>query len=75
MKDVNKKIKNLRKSIEKHNYQYYVLNEPLITDSEWDKLFKNLEKIEKKYPILIHLPQSYPINIKRKIEKIKIRLI
>ena len=53
MKDVNKKIKKLRKSIEKHNYQYYVLNEPLITDSEWDKLFKNLEKIEKKYPKLI----------------------
>ena len=53
MKDINKKIKKLRKSIEKHNYQYYVLNEPLITDSEWDKLFKNLEKIEKKYPKLI----------------------
>ena len=53
MKDVNKKIKKLRESIEKHNYQYYVLNEPLITDSEWDKLFKNLEKIEKKYPKLI----------------------
>ena len=53
MNDVNKKIKKLRKSIEKHNYQYYVLNEPLITDSEWDKLFKNLEKIEKKYPKLI----------------------
>ena len=55
MKDVNKKIKNLRKSIEKHNYQYYVLNEPLITDSEWDKLFKNLQKIEKKYPKLIDI--------------------
>ena len=53
MKDVNKKIKKLRKSIEKHNYQYYVLNEPLITDGEWDRLFKNLEKIEKKYPKLI----------------------
>ena len=53
MKDINKKIKKLRESIEKHNYQYYVLNEPLITDSEWDKLFKNLEKIEKKYPKLI----------------------
>ena len=55
MNDVNKKIKKLRKSIEKHNYQYYVLNEPLITDSEWDKLFKNLEKIEKKYPKLIDI--------------------
>ena len=53
MKDVNKKIKKLRASIEKHNYQYYVLNEPLITDGEWDRLFKNLEKIEKKYPKLI----------------------
>ena len=53
MKDINKKIKKLRESIEKHNYQYYVLNEPLITDSEWDKLFKSLERIEKKYPKLI----------------------
>jgi len=53
MKDINKKIKKLRESIEKHNYQYYVLNEPLITDGEWDRLFKNLEKIEKKYPKLI----------------------
>ena len=55
MKDVNKKIQKLRDSLEKHNYQYYVLNEPLISDSEWDKLFKDLENIEKKYPKLIDI--------------------
>ena len=55
MRDINKKIQKLRDSIEKHNYQYYVLNEPLISDSEWDKLFKELENIEKKYPKLIDI--------------------
>lgn len=55
MIDINKKIQKLRDSIEKHNYQYYVLNEPLISDSEWDELFKELENIEKKYPKLIDI--------------------
>ena len=35
---------------------------------------KNKFKIEKEYPILIHLPQSYPININKSIEKIKSKL-
>ena len=32
---------------------YYILDDPLISDSEWDKLFKELESIEANYPKLI----------------------
>ncbi len=36
-----------------HEYRYYVLNDPLIADAEYDQLFKSLEKIEKDYPSLV----------------------
>lgn len=44
---------NLRKVIQFHDYRYYVLNDPLITDTEYDQLYKLLEKIEKANPELI----------------------
>ena len=50
-------IKSLRKQINDHNYQYYVLDDPIISDSEYDKLLKELELIEKKYPEFI-VPES-----------------
>ena len=50
-------IKSLRKQINDHNYQYYVLDNPIITDSEYDKLFKQLESIEKEHPEFI-IPES-----------------
>ncbi|MDG2266889.1 MAG: NAD-dependent DNA ligase LigA, partial [Candidatus Marinimicrobia bacterium] len=43
-------IKSLRKQINDHNYQYYVLDNPIISDGEYDKLLKELELIENKYP-------------------------
>jgi DNA ligase (NAD+) len=36
-----------------HEYRYYILNDPLISDFEYDQLFKALEKIEKENPSLI----------------------
>ena len=33
-----------------HEYRYYVLNDPLVSDFEYDKLYKLLEAIEKKFP-------------------------
>ncbi len=33
---------HLRAEIEKHNYQYYVLDNPLIPDAEYDRLFREL---------------------------------
>jgi len=53
MKDMINRAIELRKLIEKHNYHYYILDDPLISDSEWDNLFKELESIETKYPELI----------------------
>ena len=53
MNDIIKRIQELTSLIEKHNYHYYILDDPLISDSEWDKLFKELESIEANYPKLI----------------------
>ena len=50
---VEEKINHLRQKIIKHNIQYYVHDEPVITDGEYDKLFKQLENLENKYPKLI----------------------
>jgi len=47
------KIKKLRADIGKHNYSYYVLDDPDITDSAYDKLFQELSYLEKKYPTLL----------------------
>ena len=54
---ISETIKSLRKKINDHNYQYYVLDNPIISDSEYDKLLKELELIEKKYPEFI-VPES-----------------
>ena len=42
---ISETIKSLRKKINDHNYQYYVLDNPIISDSEYDKLLKELELI------------------------------
>jgi DNA ligase (NAD+) len=47
------KIENLRNVLRFHEYRYYILNDPLISDFEYDQLFKALEKIEKDNPVLI----------------------
>lgn len=44
---------NLRKLIEVHNYKYYVLDDPSIPDSGYDKLFLELQKLEQRNPELI----------------------
>ena len=36
-----------------HEHRYYILNDPLLSDFEYDQLFKALEKIEKENPTLI----------------------
>ena len=55
--EITEKIKSLRKQINDHNYQYYVLDNPIISDSEYDKLLNELELIEKEYPKFI-VPES-----------------
>ena len=50
MENIEKEIKRLREEIERYNYYYYSKNESLISDVEYDKLLKNLEKLEKENP-------------------------
>ncbi len=45
-------IARLRALIEHHNWRYYVLDDPEISDSEYDRLFRELEKLEKAHPDL-----------------------
>lgn len=51
--DVRKRIDSLREEIKKHEYHYYVLDDPLITDYEYDLLIKELIKLEQENPDLI----------------------
>jgi DNA ligase (NAD+) len=46
-------ILRLRRDIEQHNYRYHVLDDPLISDAEYDRLFRRLVELEKKHPELV----------------------
>ena len=46
-------IKNLKAEINKHNYNYYVMDNPTISDYEYDNLFLRLKEIETTHPELI----------------------
>tara|TARA_B100001093_G_scaffold105369_1_gene97616 strand:- start:8 stop:2008 length:2001 start_codon:yes stop_codon:yes gene_type:complete len=47
---VEKKIVELRDRINDHNFKYYVLDQPAISDGEYDILFKKLEELERENP-------------------------
>ncbi len=51
--EVIERVKKLREEIEYHNYRYYVLNSPVISDAEYDALMRELKELEEKYPELI----------------------
>ena len=44
------RIAFLKRELERHNYNYYVLNQPAITDFEFDLLMSELQGLEKRYP-------------------------
>ncbi|KAA9042086.1 NAD-dependent DNA ligase LigA [Ginsengibacter hankyongi] len=46
-------IDELRNVLRFHEYRYYILNDPLVSDAEYDSLYKTLEKLEKENPSLI----------------------
>ena len=47
------RAETLRRQIAQHNYQYYVLDDPQIPDSEYDRLFRELQALEAEYPALV----------------------
>ena len=50
LEEIKEKIDLLRKNLSDHNYKYYVLAEPSISDFEFDKLLEELQGLEKGYP-------------------------
>ena len=53
MSITDNQIQDLRDQLNDHNYRYYVLDDPLISDSEYDQLFRELQKLETDNPNLI----------------------
>lgn len=51
--EAKERIDKLRKEIEEHNRRYYVLNQPVISDFEFDLLINELDTLEKKFPEFI----------------------
>jgi len=47
------RVTALRREIERHNYAYYVLDQPLIPDAEYDRLFRELQALETAHPELV----------------------
>lgn len=45
--------KKLHEQLNEHNYRYYILDDPSISDAEYDQLFQKLKKLETEYPALI----------------------
>jgi DNA ligase (NAD+) len=50
---IRKKLESLRSQIHRHNYLYHVLDEPEVPDAEYDRLMRELQTLEHKYPELI----------------------
>ncbi|WP_242157672.1 NAD-dependent DNA ligase LigA [Aestuariivivens sediminis] len=50
MKDIKQHIENLRQELRQHNYNYYVLDQAIISDYEFDLKLKELQELEAKYP-------------------------
>jgi DNA ligase (NAD+) len=60
--DAQTKIDELVSTIQHHNYNYYVLSNPIISDYDFDMLLKELEQLEAKYPEFIR-PDSPSLRV------------
>ena len=54
VKDAGKKIDALREKIRHHEYRYFVLDDPEISDLDFDKLMKQLKDLEAEHPFSCH---------------------
>jgi DNA ligase (NAD+) len=51
--EAERQIERLRQQLHDHNYRYYVLDDPQITDAEYDQLMRRLQELEARFPELI----------------------
>lgn len=56
-KDLEKEARDLQDKLTRYNYHYHVLDDPLISDAQYDRMMARLIHIEKEYPAL-HIPES-----------------
>ncbi|MBT3260385.1 MAG: hypothetical protein HN366_28665, partial [Deltaproteobacteria bacterium] len=52
MENIRREIDALKEKIEYHNQRYYVLDDPEISDADYDRLFQRLLDLEKQHPEL-----------------------
>lgn len=50
---IKEQVEQLRLELEQHNYNYYVLDNPTISDYEYDRMLRELEDLEREHPELI----------------------
>jgi len=51
--DAMQRVEALRESLREHNYRYYVLADPVVSDAEYDRLMRELQELETEYPELV----------------------
>ncbi|MBI4880361.1 MAG: NAD-dependent DNA ligase LigA [Planctomycetes bacterium] len=51
--DLARRLEKLREEIRRHNHRYYVLSRPTISDAEYDRLLRELERLESEHPELV----------------------
>ncbi len=72
--EATSRIEELRDEINRHNYQYYVLDSPNVPDAEYDRLMRELSSLEKKFPSTISLESptqrvgAQPINSFKQVQ-------
>ena len=52
MKEITEEIEDLKEKIRYHNHRYYSLDDPEISDAEYDRLFQRLLDLELQYPAI-----------------------
>jgi DNA ligase (NAD+) len=52
-RSAREEIETLRREIDEHNYRYYVLDDPVVSDAEYDALMRQLVALEKEHPELV----------------------
>ena len=50
VRELKNRIRSLREQIKQHNYAYYILDDPTVTDQEYDELFRQLQQLENQHP-------------------------
>ena len=68
MKEVKEQILALRKALHDHNYRYYVLDDPIISDYQFDQDLRALANLEKQYPEY-HDPNSPTLRVGGRVTK------